>query len=90
MASSGKSDHSSHLPGEPSEGPLVEPEKDARGVVHPVDGHGQDGDATVEDWRDLARRIQNETDSNAMIEMIQQLIAKLDAAQLRKKGRDEK
>jgi len=35
------------------------------------------------DWRDLARRIQNEKDPIKMIELVQELIARLDAEQLR-------
>ena len=38
-----------------------------------------DGHSKVEHWRDLARRIQNETDPDVMIELIQQLVVKLDA-----------
>jgi hypothetical protein len=39
----------------------------------------------LEDWRDLARRIQNETDSTVMIDLIQQLLTKLDAEAAGKK-----
>ena len=48
-----------------------------------------DSQSPVEDWRDLARRIQHETDSNVMIELIQQLVVKLDAEKSRKKKADE-
>lgn len=35
--------------------------------------------AGVEDWRELARRIEKEKDSKVMIDLIQQLIVRLDA-----------
>jgi hypothetical protein len=47
----------------------------------------QDGDGhsrTSADLRELARRIQKETDSNKMIELVQQLIAKFDEQELQK------
>lgn len=37
-----------------------------------------------EDWRELARRIQQETDSGVMLELVQQLIDKLDEDKLRR------
>jgi len=38
---------------------------------------------TAADWRDLARQIQNETDPIKMIELAQELVARLDAEQSR-------
>jgi hypothetical protein len=38
---------------------------------------------TAADWRDLARQIQKETDPNKMIELAQELVARLDAEQFR-------
>jgi hypothetical protein len=38
---------------------------------------------TTADWRDLACQIQNETDPIKMIELAQELVAGLDAEQLR-------
>jgi hypothetical protein len=32
----------------------------------------------IDDWRDLAQQIQKETDSSKIVNMVQQLIAKLD------------
>jgi anti-sigma-K factor RskA len=40
--------------------------------------------ATTSDWRDLARRIQDEKDPAKMIALVQELIAQLEAAQLQK------
>ena len=37
-----------------------------------------------EDWRELARQIQEEKDPHKMIELVQQLIAKFDEQQARK------
>jgi len=36
---------------------------------------------TTEDWRDLARQIQNEKDPNKIIELALELIARLEAEQ---------
>lgn len=44
---------------------------------------------TAADWRDLAREIQNETDPIKMIELAQELVARLDAEQLRNGGGTE-
>jgi hypothetical protein len=46
------------------------------------DGNGHP--RTPPDLRELARRIQEETDSNKMIELVQQLIAKFDEQELQK------
>jgi hypothetical protein len=43
-----------------------------------------DGKPGPEDWRELARKIQQETDPNRMIELVQELIAKFDEERLRK------
>jgi hypothetical protein len=44
-----------------------------------------DGDSqNPEDLRELARRIQEEKDTNKMIELVQQLIAMFDEQQVRK------
>jgi hypothetical protein len=40
--------------------------------------------STPEDWRELAERVQQEQDPNRMIELVQQLITKLDEEKLRK------
>jgi hypothetical protein len=45
-----------------------------------ADGHTP----THEDWRDLARQIQAETDPNKMIDLVQQLVNKFDEERLRK------
>jgi hypothetical protein len=42
------------------------------------------GISTQEDWRQLAERVQQETDPNRMIDLVQQLITKLDEQKLRK------
>jgi hypothetical protein len=39
-----------------------------------------------EDLRELARRIQEENDSNKMIELVQQLIAKFDETRSKRRG----
>jgi hypothetical protein len=43
-----------------------------------------------ESWRELAQRIQKESDPNVMIELTQELMAKLDAEKARKQGRKNK
>jgi hypothetical protein len=43
-----------------------------------------DGKPGPEDWRELARKIERETDPNKMIELVQELIAKFDQDRLRK------
>ena len=57
-----------------------------------TDGHApaKDGDASSEDWRELAQRIQRETDSVVMMDLVQQLIIKLDEQKLRKQGSEQK
>ena len=40
------------------------------------------GNGASEDLRELARRIQEETDTNKMIELVQELIAKFDEQKL--------
>lgn len=47
--------------------------------------HGASGD-----WRALAQRIQHETDSSVIVDLVQQLIAKLDEEKSRKLGRQQK
>lgn len=42
------------------------------------------------DWRELARRIQQETDSGVMLDLVQQLITKLDEEKARKPSRKQK
>jgi RNA polymerase-binding transcription factor DksA len=47
----------------------------------------QNGDiSTVDDWQDVAQQVQNETDSNKLIELVQELIEKLDKASHEKIG----
>lgn len=41
------------------------------GNLHAASGH-------VDDWRELARRIQEEPDSSKLVNLVQQLIAKFD------------
>lgn len=52
------------------------------------DGSAPDGDGKTAvngaDWRELARRIQNESDSSVMMDLVQQLIVKLDEEKSRK------
>jgi len=59
-----------------------------------IDTDGQapakDGEASSEDWRELAQRIQRETDSVVMMDLVQQLITKLDEQKLRKQGFEQK
>jgi hypothetical protein len=43
-----------------------------------------DGKPSTDDWRELARQIQQETDPNMMIELVQEPIAKFDEEQLRR------
>ena len=45
-----------------------------------------DGEATNGDWRELALRIQQETDLRKMTELVEQLIAKLDEERARGKS----
>lgn len=42
------------------------------------------------DWRELARRIQQETDSGVMLELVQELITKLDQEKSRTLGGKQK
>jgi sensor domain CHASE-containing protein len=44
----------------------------------------ENGISTQQDWRELAERVQQETDPNRMIDLVQQLITKLDEEKLRK------
>jgi hypothetical protein len=44
----------------------------------------ENGISTQEDWRKLAERVQREPDPNLMIDLVQQLITKLDEERLRK------
>jgi len=48
------------------------------------DPKANDGIPIAGDWRELAQRIQKETDSQKMIELVQQLINKFDEEELRK------
>jgi hypothetical protein len=45
-----------------------------------------DGEATNGEWRELALRVQQETDPQKMAELVQQLIAKLDEERARRKS----
>jgi len=49
----------------------------------------EDGIPTDADWRDLAKRIQEEADPQKMIELVQQLIAKFDEEKIRKNLRPD-
>ena len=44
----------------------------------------ENGISTQQDWRELAERVQQEPDPNRMIDLVQQLITKLDQETLRK------
>ena len=44
----------------------------------------ENGISTQKDWRELAERVQQEPDPNRMIDLVQQLITKLDQETLRK------
>ena len=43
------------------------------------------GAMTGDDWRELAQKVQEETDNTKMMGMVEELIAKLDEADLRKR-----
>jgi hypothetical protein len=43
-----------------------------------------DGVPTQEDWRELARLIQSESDPQRLVELVQQLISRFDEEKLRK------
>jgi hypothetical protein len=45
---------------------------------------GKNGGGDTADWRELAQRIEKEDDSGKMIELVQQLIDKLDEEKLPK------
>jgi hypothetical protein len=45
---------------------------------------GKSGGANTADWREIAQRIEKEDDSGKMIELVQQLIDKLDEEKLQK------
>lgn len=44
----------------------------------------------VEDWRELAQRIQQETDSSKIVNLVQQLLAKFDEQDARPRRADTK
>jgi hypothetical protein len=48
------------------------------------DTQGKNGGANTADWRELAQRVEKEDDSGKMIELVEQLIDKLDEEKLRK------
>jgi hypothetical protein len=48
------------------------------------DSKEKDGERTNGDWRDLALRVQQETDPKKMIELAQQLVDKLDEKKARR------
>lgn len=54
----------------------------------PVKNHA--ASPPTESWRELAQRIQRESDPNVMIELTQELMAKLDAEKAQKQGRRNK
>lgn len=55
-------------------------------VAIPADGqHSGNCALAADDWRDIARRIEKEPDSKVMMDLIQQLIAKLDAKSMQRK-----
>ena len=70
------------------DGPLsIETPAEETGSPRPAGGALQnktDGLSTHEDWRDIAQRVQVETDSHKMVQLVQQLIEKLEEEKLRK------
>jgi hypothetical protein len=62
----------------PAGGPVPLPDKDTA------------ADGASADWRELARRIQQETDSGVMLDLVQELITKLDEQNSRKLARKQK
>lgn len=67
------------------------PDQNLDGVARPGGGQPSSNAASgTEDWRELARRIQNETDPAVMLELVQQLIFKLDAKNSHKTGRKQR
>ncbi len=55
-------------------------DENSNGVALPGDGQSCSNPASAtEDWRELALRIQNEADPAVMLELVRQLLAKLDA-----------
>ena len=44
----------------------------------------ENGETMQEDWRDLARQIQEETDTHKLVSLVQELIGKFDEEKLRK------
>jgi hypothetical protein len=50
----------------------------------------EDRAASGKGWRELAMRIQNEPDPSVMIELVQELIAKLDSEKSRRQRRHQK
>ncbi|MGA2356083.1 MAG: hypothetical protein ABSG02_16420 [Terriglobales bacterium] len=42
------------------------------------DGSSHSASSHIDDWRELARRIQEESDSSKLVNLVQQLIAKFD------------
>jgi hypothetical protein len=74
------------------EGPLsIETPAEESGSPRPAGGaleNRTDGLFTHEDSRDVAQRVQVETDRHKMIQLVQQLIEKLEEEKLRKNGTD--
>lgn len=65
------------------------PEPDPTGPQSPTRPNASGHGSASESWRELVRRIQNETDPGVMIELTHELIAKLDAEKSRKLSRDK-
>jgi hypothetical protein len=51
--------------------------------------NGIDSLSTHHDWRDIARQVQVETDSNKLIQLVQELIEKFQQEKLQKNGTDD-
>ena len=68
------------------EGPLsIETPAEETGRPRPAGGALQtDGLSTHEGWRDVAQRVQAETGSHKMVQLVQQLIEKFEEEKLRK------
>jgi hypothetical protein len=84
MEAPGKLNEHSQLPEKFLQAGSVKQEPEGAKRPGGDDGATAEGLSVSPDWRELARRIQDETDAHQMLELVQQLVDKLDEEKLRK------
>jgi hypothetical protein len=91
MESQSKSDGSSQRQEELSQASSFPLSKDDSGIFCPGENEAfANQNSPAEDWRELARRIQDESDPAVMVELVQQLISKLDEEKLQRNRHSRK